>query len=220
MLIHSTDIRSAYKIIVRYVDKRFVEFTQEQQEAANELKRRIKRLENEYNRLIQLNNLLCSDLLPKTHFDESTGIMSTTFNGLTQSFKLNRADPNKPVKLLSSSTIGAYSADDSDRVKEPENITENKMDMEQLLEGYYNNAFRITKLAQTVTGKNKFHCKEITMVRNNLIVHPEAVSIYSFGYGSNGPIVKPIHRGQSTWVDNGLTPNTTALVKSLIELFY
>jgi hypothetical protein len=215
----TADIRSIYKVAVRFIGRMSGEFSQEQKEAANELKRRIRRLENDYNRLIHINSLLCEAKLPKIHFDETTGTMTVTNKGKTQSIKLNRADPNIPVKIKGSTAIGAYTASDSNKTQEPEEIDELKMLMEQLLEHYYNNAFRITKLTQALTGKRKYHCPEITIVRNKLVEHPEAGSLYSFGFGSNGPVVKPMHRGPNTWNDNGLIPNTAALVASLIGVF-
>lgn len=214
----TSDLRTVYKVAVRYVNKNIGEFTQEKKETANELKRRIKRLGNDYNRLIHINSILCEAKLPKVLFDETTDTMSITNKGVTQSIKLNRADPNIPMKIVSSTAIGAYSAKDTAETKESGRIDEFKMELEQLLEHYYNNAFRITKLTQVLTGKKKYHCVEITIVRNKLIEHPESGSLYSFGFGSNGPVVKPIHRGKKTWNDNGLVPNTAALVASLTEV--
>ena len=213
----SFDIRSAYKATVHYIDIRLLEFTLEQKDVADELKRRIMRLENDYNRLIHINNLLCEAELPKSHFDETTGIITATYKGATSSFRLISANPNTPVKAVGRFGTGAYTPNDIDKMIGSEELDNLKMDMEQLLENFYNNAFRTTKLIQVLTGKTKYHCSEITMVRNRLIEHPEIGSIYSFGFSTNGPVVKPIQRGEKTWVDNGLIPNTHALVASLIE---
>ncbi len=213
------NIRPAYKAAVKFLNHSSSLLSYEQLEAAKELKRRIKRMENDFNRLMQVNKLLCDAKIPKVHFDEHTSIITVTTERGSQSIKLNRKDPNIPVKLLDSTAIGVYLADDSEDTKDSEHEAELKMMMEQLLEHFYNNAFRVTKLVQVVTGKSKYHCQEITIVRNKLIEHPESGSLYSFGYGTNGPVVKPMYRGEKLWNDLGLIPNTESLINSLIEVF-
>jgi len=48
-------------------------------------------------------------------------------------------------------------------------------------------------------------------------VHKDDASIYSFGYGSNGPVVNPFHKGKPETVDKGLIPNTNDLVESIVN---
>jgi hypothetical protein len=98
-----------------------------------------------------------------------------------------------------------------------------RVELEGLLESYYQNAHQVQRL---VTGllkpkrKNKFECRPITMVRNGLVEHPRPELVYSFGYGTNGPVVRPIARGgKREWVDSGLVPNTEAFDKALAEAF-
>jgi hypothetical protein len=212
----SPDLRGAYKALVQYLNVRAGRLTVEQTEAGAEIKRRLERVENETNRLIQINNKLLDDEAPKIHFDESSDTLTLTFKGTAQSIKLNRANPDVPVKLAGSTSIGAYVAGKADR--DSEATDELKAVTEQMLEGVYNNAFRITKLAQTLTGRRRFECRNITMVRNKLVEHPEPGAIYSFGFSSTGPVVKPIHRGTREWTDAGLLPNVGALCKALLEL--
>lgn len=214
------NIRDAYKDVVAFIRRNASYLRESQMEAASELKRRIKRMEGDFNRLIKINNLLLEAEMPHLEFEESTDTITITNKGHSRSIKLNRADPNVPIQLLGSTSIGAYKAGSqkpSMSDVESENL---KMLMEQMLEHYYANAFRITKLVQVVTGSKKYHCSEITIVRNKLIEHPDTGSIYSFGFGTNGPVVKPIQRrGQRKWNDKGLVPNTTALVESLRVVF-
>lgn len=213
----SPNIRKANKTVVDYLERKQRDLTIEQREAGNELKHRLRRLESDCNRLIKINNYLMDSEMPRVHFDESTDTMTYTFKGMSQSIKFRRADPNVPVKLGGSTAISAYVA--GAKSTDSSNTEELKMLMEQMLEHYYDNAFRVTKLAQLVSGKKKYHCEAITIVRNKLIQHPEVGSIYSFGFGANGPVVKPIHRGKKVWNDHGLVPNTTALIDSLTDLF-
>lgn len=213
------DVRSAYKAVVVYLDKHAGTMTMIQLEAASELKRRLKRLENDSNRLVKINNSLVDAELPRIRFDESTGTLTMSHKGATQSIRLNRANSDVPVKLVQSTSLGAYMAGAEPPADTTPESEELKLAMEQMLEHYYINAFRITKLVQIVTGRSKYHVPEITLVRNKLIEHAELGSIYSFGFGSNGPVVKPIHRGQSEWRDAGLIPNANALAESLRSVF-
>lgn len=209
------NIRNLYKASVSYVNNKYIEFDLDKKELSKEFKRRIKRLENDYNRLMRINTLLCETSFPKTHFDESTGIRSILYNGGMFSYKINPADPHVPVKLVGSTSTNFYSAGEPNT---SEGVEELQMEMENTLEQYYYSAFRITKIVQELTGRKNYHCHEITIVRNKLIEHPEAGSIYSFGYGTNGPQVKPICRGEKEWNDAGLVHNTAALVKSILNI--
>jgi hypothetical protein len=190
---------------------------QEQTEAVVEIKRRLKRLENDSNRLIRLNNELLDKEMAQVQFDEASDTLTFSFKGSAHSIKINRADPDTPVRLVGSTSMGAYVA--GKPTPDGEATDELKSVMEQLLEGFYDNAFRITKLAGTRTGRPKFECRGITMVRNKLITHPPEGAIYSFGFSSTGPVVKPIHRGELEWTDAGLVPNVEMLREALLNLF-
>ena len=213
------NIRTLYKATVQYGKDRGSEFDQDQMEISKELKRRIKRLENDYNRLMKINTLLCEAKLPKTHFDENIGEISISHKGTTLSLKVERANPSTPVTLLDCTSVGAYSTEGLDDNEDSDVVGELQMEMERILEHYYNSAFRITKILQEITRRKNYHCHEITIVRNKLIEHPEAGSIYSFGYGSSGPIIKPMFFDQKEWSDAGLVHNTAALVKSVLNIF-
>lgn len=211
------DLRAAYRALSRYIDERTGALSPELIEVGAEIKRRLKRLENEANRLVRINNLLLEEDGLKVHFDESTDTVTFNFKGGAQSIKINRTHPDKPVNLAGLTSLSAYVAGKAP--SDGERKDELRAVMEQMLEGLYSNAFRITKLVQVLTGRSKFECRSITMVRNKLIEHPAPGSIYSFGYSSTGPIVKPIHRGRPEWTDEGLVPNLEALSESLLEVF-
>jgi len=214
------DIRSAYKAVVAYLEIKAPALTQVQLETARELKHRLKRLENDCNSLIRVNNALLDAQAPQIRFDESTDTLTVTMNGASQWIKLARADPDIPIKIGQPVAMGAYQAGhdaETDKIEDTELL---RRQMEQSLEGYYENAFRITKLAAQLTARKKYDCSEIRTVRCKLIDHPDAGSIYSFGSSSTGPVVKPIQNApREAKVDAGLVPNTVALVTSLTALF-
>jgi hypothetical protein len=84
-----------------------------------------------------------------------------------------------------------------------------------LLEDYYHNAHRVLKLMKLLPGHGNFKCQEITVVRNKLVEHPAQGEPYSFGFGSSGPAVRPMHRSGRPWRDEGLVPNTERFVEAL-----
>jgi hypothetical protein len=86
---------------------------------------------------------------------------------------------------------------------------------EGLLDDYYHNAHRVLKLMKSLPGQAGFSCREITIVRNKLVEHPEHGEPYSFGFGSTGPVVRPMHRAGREWRDAGLVPNTESFVNDL-----
>jgi hypothetical protein len=209
------EFRSLLKAASKYFESKASNQTAKQNEASAELKRRLRRLENDCNRLIKINNLLLDSQAAELSFDESSDSLVFTHRGESVSIKLNRADPSVPISIPGVAATSGYVAGAAKNEKDESDTEELKMVMEQLLEHYYSNAFRITKLVQQTTNQKKYHCMPITMVRNKLVEHPDSGSLYSFGYGSNGPLVKPMHQGTNEWTDAGLVANTTELVTSL-----
>lgn len=214
------DVRPAYKAAVAYVERCVNAMTPAQVDTASELKQRIRRLENDCYQLVRMNNQLVDAESWQMRFDEESGTMTIAYRGGEMSYRLKRAKPDVPVKLRSHVSMNVYDASRDDRsTEQPDHVESLKMSMETRLEHYYENAFRITKLVQQLTGDAKDHCEEITMVRNHLIAHPKfPATIYSFGFGSSGPVVKPVQRaGPRAWDDAGLVLNTRALVAWLIR---
>jgi len=213
------DVRPAYKAAVAYVARHGGAFTPAQVATASELKRRIKRLENDCHQLVRINNQLVDAEAAQFRFDELSGTLTLSHKGVSQSLTFKRANPDVPVRIRQHVSISTYDAGGDDHPEEPDQVRLLKMQMEQLVEQYYENAFKVTKLVQQLTGRAKIHCAPITAVRNDLIVHPkEPATIYSFGFGSNGPVVKPVQRAAPrVWNDIGLVPNTRELVAWLVE---
>lgn len=94
-----------------------------------------------------------------------------------------------------------------------------RLEMEGLLESYYHSAHRVLKLVKTLPRLRKFDCAEINRTRNNLVEHAKGTEPYSFGYGSYGPVVRPVHTPGPEWIDAGLLPNTKAFITALRKAF-
>jgi hypothetical protein len=161
--------------------------------------------------LIELNNVFLDSNALRVTFDESTDTVTVRAPGIEQSIKLNRADPNVPITMIGLTGGGAYHVD-----AKPAGVSESqRLAYEGLLEDYYHNAHRVLKLMKLLPGHGNFKCQEITVVRNKLVEHPAQGEPYSFGFGSSGPAVRPMHRSGRPWRDEGLVPNTERFVEAL-----
>lgn len=214
-------LRDVYKVVIKYIDHNKQVFSVEQMDAAAELKRRLLSLENSFNRLTHINEELSTDAMPEMLFDPETGVMTQKFMGIEHSIKVERANPLVPVSILLEPVLlkSTYINELSDNEIESEVSERLKIEMEPLIEQYYYNAFRVSKLIQILTGKSRYDCRVITIVRNNLIEHPKSETIYSFGFGLGGPFIKPVQRGVILWEDSGLVKNTEEFVSSLSKVF-
>ncbi len=214
-------IRDVYKIVVKYIEHHRQKFSLEQIDAAAEIKRRLLGLENSFNRLTNINEQLSKESMPQISLDSETGIMTVELMGQSVHVKYERAEPDVPVSFLDGPALVRhdYTNELSDDEIDSQIIEALKIEMESLVEHYYYNAFKITKLIQILTGKSRYDCRCITMVRNYLIEHPKLETIYSFGFGVNGPFIKPVQRGEVSWEDAGLVKNTEFLISSLKKVF-
>lgn len=216
----SPDVRSAIKAVVKYIEINSDKLDQNQLECGATIKHLLKRLESEWNQLIKMNNELIDAHAPKMSFnneDDNKLAVTLKFGKIfqTMTFKGGPDGPpriSQPVVFSGGYIAGKESPNKITITEEPESK------MESMLEGYYSNAFTITQLIKTLIGKKKYHCEEITMVRNELIVHPKKGSLYSFGFSQNGPVVSPLYREAPRKHDKGLVPNTNALVESIIRV--
>ena len=210
----SPNFRAIYKKLLAYQDEHSKTLSQEQLHTLAEIKRRVRRLEHDYNRLMNINGLLLEAKSIKVDFDAESGTMKIQYAGGVQTLKLARANPDVPIEMVVTREVGAYKAGAPPPEGEDPSLEDLRMQMEREIEGYYYNSFHVAKLVQALTGR-KCDCREVTIVRNKLIEHPEVGSIYSFGFSSDGPLVKPLHREKVEWRDLGLIHNTSALVSSL-----
>lgn len=187
-------------------------------DAIKEIVRRIDRLEAALHRLLAINAELCSTQLLDFQFDPTTETISVRLGDATSSLKLNRADPNTPIQLRQHVAMAAYQSG-SPAPQDSPRSSDLKSELEGLIEQYYYNAHRVLKLVQGLPRCGNFKSKEITIVRNKLIEHSDHGDIYSFGFGTQGPVVRPMARPGRGWNDAGLIPNTNAFVAALSALF-
>jgi hypothetical protein len=194
--------------------------TDDQMETIREITRRLDRLEEQFSRLMELNNSFIQHRAPTADFDNQTDIITFTAPDLgpeyTMKVKLKRADPTKPIRSHGEAIAGSYQPEQSNR---SEHEKQQERLLENWLEDYYRNAHRVLKLVETLPGLKNFTCRPITIVRNHLIEHPKQGEIYSFGFGSTGPVVRPMYKPDREHVDAGLVPNTQAFVTSLTRAF-
>jgi hypothetical protein len=183
-------------------------------EALKEVRRRIERLESSLDRLMQLNHSLLTQLLPEITFDAETGTLTAKLGDAMSSIRFERANPDVPVQVGSIGSVATY--EPKAKPLEPAEQVRQKVELEDLLEGYYYNAHRVLKLLQSLPTLKNLKCKEIIVVRNKLIEHADHGDIYSFGVSHGGPVIKPVVPVGRVWQDAGLLPNTTAFVAALL----
>lgn len=179
-----------------------------------EVQRRLERLEGQVAELVAINNRLWAKQGLKVDFDPATDTITFSVGGVEQHLKLNRADPNVPIQMKGLTSGTAYHAGSSQPADEEERIL--KLELEEKLESYYQSAHRVLKLLGRVSCLPKIRCAAISRVRNELIEHTDDGALYSFGVGSTGPRVKPMHRGTPKFNDEGLVQNTRAFVDAIV----
>ncbi len=190
--------------------------SQDELETMNEILQRLKRLDNQAGQLINANNSFIEHRAPRVEFDPATDTLTFEAEGIEQKITLKRADPNKPIQIDHLAAGGGYKAG---RITTQEETSQAELMFEGALEEYYQNAHRVLKLVKTLPGLTNFECREITIVRNKLVEHPAKGEPYSFGYGSTGPVIRPMHKPDREWVDAGLVQNSDAFVTALTEAF-
>jgi len=186
-------------------------------ETLDEVLRRLQRLNSQCGQLIKLNNTLIEQRAPQIRFDPDTDTVTYRMGELEERVRLNRADPKVPIGMGTVTVAGAYKPETT--VDQERSADVDELAFEGLLEDYYHNAHRILKLVKLLPGFKNFRCREITMVRNKLVEHPKQGEVYSFGWGSSGPVVRPLHQQDREWIDRGSVPNTEALLGKLVEAF-
>lgn len=184
-----------------------------------EIIRRIHRLEMVLDEILPINLELQKSSPIRQYFDEKTEVLTIADaeTGTTHQLKFNRSNPDVPVKVAGLASLETYSADERDPREEPWGTL--KLSMEGKAEDYYNNSWRIRGLMRGLPHLKKFECKEVQHVRNHMVVHPKEGARYSFGYGTNGPQIRPIQSPDDKWRDNGLIPNSKAFDQALSEAF-
>jgi hypothetical protein len=200
--------------------------TEAQRDIVAEIERRMARLDAAAWELVAINNKLidATETDFKTHFDPETGTFTVEVpGGKPLQVTFPRLNPDVPGTMEKTAVAGIYHAGDEPKDDRDRGALEQQL--ENRLEQYYYSASRIRDLVRQLPGRKKFDCRAITMVRNKLVEHPKANLPYTFGFGSPGPTVRPVHvsRGaepaKREWTDGGLVPNTEAFVTALCDAF-
>lgn len=210
----SPNILPAIQAVTDYAERDQENLTPEHAQILLEIRRRLERLQAQAAELIDINNRLWAKQGLDVRFDSDTDSIVFSFGGQEQRLKLNRADPDVPIQMRGLTAGSAYHAG----ISEPADEEEARLGVElaEKVETYYQSAHRVLKLFGRVPELAKVKCVAISRVRNELIEHPEDGALYSFGAGSSGPRVKPMHRGTPKFNDEGLVPNTRAFVDAIV----
>jgi hypothetical protein len=196
---------------------------EEQERRLAEIERRLLRLSANFHRLMEINRKLTELHFSAVYFNAETDMLEFSAGGRTRRLKLKRENADTPIRFGGSINVGIFGAG-ADKSGSKEGLSL-RVELEERLESYYQNAHLVQKLVTDLLDpkrKSKFECRPITMVRNRLIEHPrpEEQLVYSFGYGTTGPVVRPTAKsGEREWVDSGLASNPAAFDKALAEAF-
>ncbi len=153
----------------------------------------------------------------QSSFDPATDTVTFGTGAARMSYQLVRADPSVPITRRVLAEGGAYRAGKRPNVAAAR--AEREREYEGKLENYYDNAHQVCLLVQGLPGLHRFKCIQVRDVRNKLVNHHEAGEIYSFGFGSSGPTVRPMRSRARKWEDAGLVPNAEAFVRALTDAF-
>lgn len=186
-----------------------------------ELISRMEKIKTQYTNLMKLNTKYIEKdpMKMDIQFDEETGVMTVAHMGeLMSSIKLNRANPEVPVKLASKSDMSSFVPSN-----ENQEIDAIRNQIAEELESFYFNASKLWDLIEkTILSKSKSDFIGVKMVRNKLIEHTEDGDIYSFGASDEwGPTVKPsqLTSRKEKWHDKGLRVNTEELLNKIESRF-
>lgn len=85
---------------------------------------------------------------------------------------------------------------------------------------FYRHGHRLLRALRSLPGLGSIECLEVTIVRNQLMEHPEGkpeVTLPSFGWGTGGPRIKPMRAAPDSkeHQDQGLFHNAMRLEESL-----
>ena len=214
MIPTTPSLQPAIQAINRFAADAVSELSSEDGETILEVSARLQHLSELASQLIEINNQLWENEGQKISFDPSKDTITISIGGQETNIRLNRADPDVPMTMNPLFEGAAYHAGRSEPPIDPESSALERQ-LGKKLESFYTNAHRVLKLLGTIGSLPKVKCKAVSRVRNCLIEHPDQGTMYTFGYGSTGPRVKPMHQGPSKWNDEGLVPNTLDFVAAI-----
>lgn len=215
MFAETPTLAPAIQAITAYAEMHRTDLSPEHVQILLEIRRRLERLEGQAAELIAINNRMWAKQGFKVDFDPITDTITFSVGGVEQRLKLNLANPNVPIQMKGLTSGTAYHVGTSQPADEDDQTL--RVELEEKLESYYQSAHRVLKLLGRVSSLPKIRCVAISRVRNELIEHTDDGALYSFGVGSTGPRVKPMHRGAPKFNDEGLVPNTRAFVDAIVS---
>lgn len=131
--------------------------------------------------------------------------------------QLKRADPNVPIKLDNATTAlppiisgGIYG----------QNTAKIEKSLKRKASEFYMIADRITHITDNLPRLSSFKCKQMRIIRNQLLEHPEGenslITYDSFSYSKNeGPYIKGLRKGkQVQHMDQGFKNNSEEFISS------
>lgn len=196
--------------------------TDNERRVLREVSRRLARMPNAVQRLMYMNDRLLRETSLGGHLDPDTG--EAVFRDGEHEFRLRLRphDPSKPISIIETpQQFTSYEAGTAEPM-DPDSEGLREM-LEDAIELFYHSAHRVLKLLREVEALPKIRCRPVTIVRNQLVEHPEHLgehgTIYSFGYTTDGPVVKPIQLGDPEHTDAGLLPNARAFIDAIVEGF-
>lgn len=205
------DFSEVKKLFKEYKNKFLPTFSNIQKDLVDEMDNCIQDLCDVSDEIVNTINILFAGeaLIP----NESDEIELMGFK-----IKLKRADPNVPIKLDNATRAFSRSLSISSSSEETKK-SERKL-MRATFE-FYRIAHRISHITESLPSLDGFKAKDIRIIRNHLIEHPEkkdsGVTYDSFSYSKNeGPYVKGLRIGQKTnHMDKGFKINNEEFVSEL-----
>lgn len=131
--------------------------------------------------------------------------------------KLTRADPNVPIGLDNFSEAYPRGRSAKTATNDIDNL---KRKLERETKEFYRITYRMIKLAENLPGLKAFDSKNIRLIRNKLIEHPEevqGVTYDTFAYSLNeGPVIKGLRRGDQTqFMDHSFKKSSEEILSKL-----
>lgn len=157
--------------------------------------------------------VLISQLIPYKDFAPNKNDI-VTFGSFR--IKLQRADPNTSIGL--DNVTVPYKRGEKSLISADKAL---QGKLERLSREYYRVAFRMIKIVKKLPGLESFKCKSISIIRNQLIEHPEGkasgVTYDTFAYSlTEGPYIKGLRRGKQTQhMDKGFKTNSEKFISEL-----
>lgn len=203
-----SDLSEEFK---RYKEKYSEKFTVLQKDLADELGNKLEDLQHITEEVV---DLVAKLFPPEGLAPDSQDIVSVG----PFKIKLQRADPNVPIKL--DNAMRAYTRSDRD-ITGTDNTPKLEAKLERVTIEFYQVAYRVTQLVDELPGLTSMKTNPVKVVRNQLIEHPEGahsgVTNDTFSYSKNeGPYVKGLRRGdQLKHMDAGFKANSQSFIADL-----